>query len=183
MKTPVLFSLSLITFAAGAYAEESAVEEEHRSIAIAATPGHAMVRFDAEAMDFDPHQLQVGESRAIVDDSGRTILVTRQVDGIEFQVDGRTIKMPLLDGAPAEYTSIGAVAHPLDVTVISDGAAEVADGMGAITILSGKPLDQATRDSIRSVLLSAGHDGEVRFIDRGHAVKMVHMNADTPAVQ
>ena len=188
MKMPVLMILGFATFAAGAHAQEQEAQEEHTSIAISSSPAHAMIHLDSSTMDFDPHELQEGESRSIVDDSGRAILITKHADGLEFQVDGKTIKMPLLEGAgigyATDYQAMGvAAAQPVDVRVVSDQTAEVSHGMDGITILSGKPLDQATQESIRSVLLSAGHSGEVRFVDRGHAVKMVRMKVDSPAGQ
>ena len=42
--------------------------------------------------------MQEGENQAIVDEQGRTILITREADGFRFDVDGKSIKMPLLNG-------------------------------------------------------------------------------------
>jgi H2-forming N5,N10-methylenetetrahydromethanopterin dehydrogenase-like enzyme len=38
--------------------------------------------------------------------------------------------------------------------------------MNGTMIMTGKPVDEATQQAIRSLLESAGHDGEVRFMDR-----------------
>ena len=54
------------------------------------------VQFDSEDAGFNLHDMQVGENQAIVDDEGRTILVTREADGFTFDVEGKSIKMPMI---------------------------------------------------------------------------------------
>ena len=51
---------------------------------------------DSDDLGFNLHDMQEGENQAIVDEQGRTILVTREADGFTFDVDGKSIKMPLI---------------------------------------------------------------------------------------
>ena len=51
---------------------------------------------DSEDLGFNLHDMQEGENQAIVDDQGRTILVTREANGFTFEVEGKTIKMPMI---------------------------------------------------------------------------------------
>ena len=54
------------------------------------------LQFDSDELGFNLHDMQVGENQAIVDEQGRTVLVTREEDGFTFNVDGKTISMPAL---------------------------------------------------------------------------------------
>ena len=65
------------------------------------------------------------------------------------------IPLPPLDGGES-----------VDVRVIGGGM-HVMEGHATdgVTIISGEPLDDSVKESIRSVLISAGHDDEVQFID------------------
>jgi hypothetical protein len=56
------------------------------------------LELDSDQLGFDLHDMQEGESRSIVDQSGRNILITRKAEGFTFDVDGKFIKMPLLEG-------------------------------------------------------------------------------------
>ena len=53
---------------------------------------------DSDDLGFNLHDMQEGENQAIVDEQGRTVLVTRNADSFTFEVDGKTIKMPLISG-------------------------------------------------------------------------------------
>ena len=76
----------------------------------------------------------------------------------------------------------------IDVEVIGDGANTMSAYMmsahhpNGVTIISAEPLDQSVRESIRSVLISAGNDSEVTFIDGSgdeKHVKIVRKRIDT----
>lgn len=54
------------------------------------------VQIDSDDLEFNLHDMQEGENQAIVDEQGRTILVTREADGFTFNVDGKEITMPML---------------------------------------------------------------------------------------
>ena len=127
---------------------------------IADDTDHEVVRIelDSDDMDFNLHDMQEGENRSIVDKDGRAILVTRNADGYSFDVDGKTIDMPLM--ADGHHGKVGKPVH-----------------MDGTMIMTGKPVDEATQQAIRSLLESAGHGSEVRFVDREgiHEKHQVHV--------
>ena len=114
--------------------------------------------------DFDLNEMQEGEIRSVVDDAGRSVLITREADGMKIEVDGKTIHMPLFGGGFEHHA--GAMAGNFDLQMFAHEGLAPAGGADDITIISGKPLDGSTQESIKSVLLSAGHDGDVRFVDK-----------------
>jgi hypothetical protein len=137
--------------------------------------------------DLDLDSLAVGESRTVAGESGEMITVTRTDDGLQFDVDGETIVLPdvSLHGEHATVIDIGGD-QEIDVEVHAEGpgpGSATAVGtqsirampMEGVTIISGVPLDDSVRESIRSVLISAGIGEEVRFIDHGDEDKSVRV--------
>lgn len=121
-------------------------------------------------MDFDLQDLAVGETRTIDSESGQSVTVTRVDDGFSFDVDGETVVLPDMGGHGAHMAFIGEPGAPLepmevDVEVMSGGHVMQAHHPEGVTIVSGKPLDDSVKESIRSVLISAGNNEEVTFID------------------
>ena len=84
-------------------------------------------------------------------------------DGDPGDIDVRVMKM---DGDHED----------IDIEVMGDGMhmmqAHHPDG---VTIISGTPLDDSVKDSIRSVLISAGNNEEVTFIDGSGDGKQVRV--------
>ena len=151
-----------------------AADEVRTKMVIALVDGdgddQTRIELNSEELGFNLHDMQVGENRSIVDEDGRTILVTRDADGFSFDVDGKTIRMPVFHGGPhAPGMPHGAVVvsgdEDAEVHVVHGAHGRMAEGPRGITILSGKPIDDATQQQIRTVLESAGHDSEVHFID------------------
>jgi hypothetical protein len=149
------------------------------------------IMFDSDDAGFNLHDMQVGENRSIVDESGKTVLVTRQEAGFTFDVDGKTIEMPNLGGEhhKAMWQSDSAE-HDVDVHVMRDASFVSAEHMGGVMIMSGKPIDEATQEAIRSLLESAGHGSDVNFIDHEqhsgqqhgaglHQVKVIRKTVET----
>jgi len=128
--------------------------------------GETRIELDSDDLGFNLHDMQVGENRSIVDKSGRTILVTREEDGFKFDVDGKTIKMPVFDGhhEGAMWMSDGDITD-VNVHVMHDADMATAHSMDGVMIISKKPVDQATQQAIKSMLESAGHGSEVHFVD------------------
>jgi hypothetical protein len=143
--------------------------------------------------DLDLEDLAVGESKTITGESGREVTVTRTVEGMQFDIEGETIVVPDMgahgthmafvdaDGAHGDVDvrvmKMDGNHEDIDIEVIGGGAhmmqAHHPDG---VTIISGTPLDDSVRDSIRSVLISAGNNEEVTFIDGsgdGKQVKVI----------
>ena len=56
------------------------------------------IALDGDDLGVNLHDMQEGENQAIVDEQGRTILITREADGFRFDVDGKSVRMPLLHG-------------------------------------------------------------------------------------
>ena len=148
-------------------------ETTHTEIAIVVEDGVGetlRIELDSAAMGFDLHDLQEGEMRSVVDAGGRTILVTRNADAFTFDVDGHTVDVPIVRGGH----EVDAVVHGNHTAVVDNEVRAGAEGEGispmqGTMVLTAEPVDAATRDAIRSLLESAGHGGDVVFIDREHA--------------
>ncbi len=134
------------------------------------------IELDSDEMGFNLHDMQEGENRSIVDKDGRTILVTRNADGYSFDVDGKTIDMPLVvSGHHGVVIADAEHGENVDVRVMKYGGVGTPSQYGNVAtpvhmdgtmIMTGQPVDEATQQAIKSLLQSAGHEGEVRFIDR-----------------
>ena len=127
--------------------------------------GEVKINLDSDNMDFDLSELQVGESRSVVDDSGQAVLITRGEQGYSFDVNGKVIEMPLLEDMGHDAVMVdGAHSSDVKVKVIKHGDGGM-DAMPGTLVISEKPIDSATQDAIRATLQSAGHDAEITFID------------------
>ena len=109
------------------------------------------IELDSDDMGFNLDDLQVGESRSVVDDDGRSILVTRSDDGFSFTVDGKTIDLPALHG---EHESDVWVEKGTDVDVHVIGKKAFIDegSIDGPVIITGTALDEATRQAIEAAL-------------------------------
>jgi len=132
------------------------------------------VELSSEDLGFRLQDLQVGESRAVVDSEGRNILITRQDDGFEFDIDGKKISVPAFHGR--QHREHAVMVHPLDGAPMH--------GPHSITVLSGEPVDEVTQQKITSLLEAAGHTSGVRFIDHKsakdgpHRIKIVEKRVE-----
>ena len=120
---------------------------------------------DSDDLGFDLHDMQEGETRSVVDESGRSILVTREAKGFKFDINGKTIEMPMMveeDGAMWMGDEDG---ENVKFHVLRDAAFISEDELNGVTILSSQPIDDVTREGIKSLLTSSGHSGDVNFID------------------
>ena len=129
-------------------------------IVVAESDGTGIQSFkiDSDDIEFDLQEMQVGESRSIVDESGRTVLITRREDGFSFNVDGKAIDFP----ASASDGQHGMV-------WVGDATATDVHDVDKTMIISGKPIDLATQQAIRDLLSASGYSSDVRFIDRDTA--------------
>jgi hypothetical protein len=162
--------IAVLVAAASLAAAAIAGEEIRHKMAIAVIDedgsGETRIELDGDDLGFSLHDMQEGENRSIIDKSGRTILVTREADGFRFDVDGKTIRMPAFDGhhEGAVWMSDGDITD-VDLHVMHDAGTATAHSMDGVMIISEKPVDDATRQAIKSMLESAGHGSEVRFVD------------------
>jgi len=113
---------------------------------------------NSDDLGFDLAEMQVGESRSIVDESGKSILITRGQNSFSVNIDGETIELPHFGGD--EHGGLH-VMSDVNVTRMNE--------MSATMILSPKPIDDATQQAIRSLLESAGYGSDVDFIDHDGA--------------
>jgi len=166
MKISIATSFAALVFLGLAAQAQEPVEPR---IHIAVDDGAGPIAIDLGGENaFDPADLQVGESRSIVDEDGRNVLFTRTAEGMQVSVDGRTIELPPMHG-PHPGPHPGPHDGNMDIRVMRmHGPGGPADD--AITIISGKPLDDAVKETIRSTLVSAGETREVVFIDESAAV-------------
>jgi len=79
------------------------------------------VAIDSDDLGFNLQDMQEGENQAIVDEQGRTILVTREADGFTFDVEGKSIKMPMISADHEEMIAMhGEHAENVEVHVVHD---------------------------------------------------------------
>ena len=157
-------------FAATAVAEGEEQHEVKIVVAGAVSGDGETIHWTSGGMPgFDMHSMQVGETQSIIDEAGRSVLVTREEDGFRFDVDGKTVNVPA-PGAPGDFVMFAGAqdaAATFDVAVLGDHPPPPPfHGANMVTVITDEPLDAATQESIKAVLLSAGRDEEVTFIDR-----------------
>ena len=124
-----------------------------------------VIAFSSDDVDFDIMDLQVGENRSFIDDQGRTVFVTKQEDGLKLEVDGSAVEIPQFAGEHGLAIAHAGQHSDIDFEVKRDVRIEML-GDGGVTILSGKEIDEVTRQSIESILQSGGHE-KVNFILAG----------------
>jgi len=176
----------LVSLGLAAVALAASEVRTKRVIVLVEDDGEAETRIelDSDDLGFDLQAMQEGENRSIVDENGRTVIITREADGFRFDVDGKTIRMPDIHGGYHGAVRIdGNTGEDVDVHVVRNMAMGPMHRPDGIMILSGKPIDAATQQQIRSLLESAGHDSEVHFVDREnhphgpHRIKMIQKKA------
>lgn len=100
MNTKTVISLLAATVLASAALAGEEVQTKMKMVVVdASEAGETRIELNSDELGFDLHDMQVGENQAIVDATGRNILVTREEDGFAIDVDGKTIKLPALDGS------------------------------------------------------------------------------------
>ena len=173
MKLFKLAALATVLMFGAVQAQDKAVEMK----VIVAGDDHD-INWTSGDMGFNPEDLAVGESRTVTGESGETVTFTRTDDGMQLEVEGKTIMLPEIGahGAHVAFADGDAKGHNFDVEVLAiDGEAHDVQILGShavrahspdgVTIISGTALDDSVKESIRSVLISAGHDEAVRFVD------------------
>ncbi len=166
-----LITLVLATCLAVAAAASADIEEKREMKIVVA--GHAgdeattIHWIGSGDSAFDMHGMQVGETQSIVDESGRTVLITREEEGFKLEIDGKTVVLPEIR-TESEYMTFvegAGVTADFDVEIVGDHLAMPAHEGNTVTIISDEPLDATTRESIKAVLQSASRDDTVIFID------------------
>jgi len=142
---------------------------------------------NSEELGFNLHEMQEGENRSIIDESGRSVLVTRTADGFTFNIDGEIVEMPaLFGGHHAMAWSEDAEEVDVNMHVMHRTQSASRHDMDGTMIISAKPIDDATQQQIKLLLESAGHESEVNFIDREAAhgervfIKRIEETVESP---
>jgi hypothetical protein len=167
-------------------------EDETKTKMVISVKGDAGVddvhfEIDGDEAGFDLHDMQVGENRSIIDKSGKSILVTREENSYRFDVDGKTVNMPVFD---AEHQSsmwvMDGEVEDVDIHVMHvDGEQGMpmmsgisgmarASKMEGVMIISENSIDEATQQQIKLLLESTGHGGDVRFVGGDESHGQVH---------
>lgn len=174
-----LVTLGLLLGVGAAMADD--VEKElHIKLVVADNDGEQVVDWSSDDTDFSLEDLAVGESQTLENKDGNPITVTRMKDGLRFAVNGEGVTVPDVGEHATHMAFVDAdgthenvevkVLHmpgdAVNIEVLGDEAEMLPAHHGdGITIISDEPLDDSVRESIRSVLISAGRDEDVMFID------------------
>lgn len=192
MKTLKLVALGL-TLVLGVAALADVKEKHEMKIVVQgmSDDGSTSFHWVSDDSGFDMQNMQVGETHSIIDDAGRSVLITRQEEGFEFDIDGRKVVVPKMGAHGMAIVGGTDFTTDVDVEIIADHEMQSAHEAGSVAIMSGRPheasgvtiishepLDDSVKESIKSVLLSAGRDDDVTFIDRsggsdGHQVRII----------
>ena len=168
-----IFAASLVLAGVASAGEEHQMKVR---IAIDDSDGGDEVHFslDSDDLGFNLEDMQEGETRSIVDESGRSILITREAEGFKFDVDGKTIEMPLFGAEHGAVWVDDGDGENVEVHVMRDAEFVSSGDFDGVTILSSEPIDDVTREGIKSLLTSSGHNGDVNFIDTSDGPHGMH---------
>ncbi len=159
------WAVTLIFSAAAADVEEKQVMKI--VVAVDSSGDSTAFHWSSDDSDFDMQGMQLGETHSIVDESGSSILITREAEGFKFDLDGETIIVPDfdIDGAHMAFVGGSDFSTDVDVEILGDYSMMSSHNSSGVTIISGEALDASIQESIKAVLQSAGRDDEVIFID------------------
>jgi len=161
-------ALAILLALGAAQAQEAEKNVEIRVVVSGDGDETSEMHWSGDHMGFELHDMAVGETRTLEDESGKSVTVTRSEDGFDFDIDGKVVSLPPMGehGKHMAFAGAGGPHENVDVRVMRGGPLAMrAHGPEGITIISREPLDDSVRESIRSVLISAGKDEEVIFID------------------
>ena len=83
--------------------------EQHRRVEIVIdVDENAPITFDSDAAGFDPLELQLGESRSVIDEDGNTVFIVRTEDGFDIQSNGQRVSVPDPESLVGEHVAIEA---------------------------------------------------------------------------
>lgn len=165
--TKVWLAAALLGVAGSGLAGEKAKHVMAVEVAGDSTTDTMSFELNSEELGFDLDEMQIGETRSIVDEAGRPILITRNEDGFSFNVDGKVIDLPdfhTVDGHGMQWIADDGAAG-VNVHVIKGAKTKTMSESDGTVIISSTPIDETTRQSIQTILESAGHSGDVEFID------------------
>lgn len=153
---PLTTAVALSLFAAAATAESSGQTVEVYKFGTDA--GETTVKLDSDVMGFHLHELADGDSRVVTTEAGQVVSLTRSGATLNIAVDGNDFDVPF---RPAGLPGVATGERTVKKIVV----AKDSDAHSGLMILSGEPIDAATRDTIRAALSAAGIDQPVHFAD------------------
>jgi hypothetical protein len=162
--------LATILFATAAYAGEQVHHKMEIKVIADGGDGATHLTLDSDELGFNLHDMQVGENRSIIDKEGRSILVTRTEENFSFDIDGKSIEIPALHGHDGSNVWVSKGDHTVDIDVRAIHgrmAPNVIVDAEGVMIFSGKEIDEATQQIIRTALESTGHEN-IRFAGSGN---------------
>ncbi len=168
MKALKLLALAVtLIFGAAALADVENKREMKIVIAGVSSDDSTTLHWTSDDPGLDMQTMQLGETQSIVDESGRSVLITREAEGFKFEVDGETILIPDMGahGAHLAFVDNFDFTTDFDIEIMGDHQVMSSHDVSGVTVISGEALDAITQESIRAVLQSAGRDDEVTFID------------------
>ena len=177
----ILAGISLFAVAIAAYAGEKVHEKMVVEMIHSDGDQSSHFSFDSDDLGFDLMDMQVGENRSFVDKNGRTVLMTREEKGFSINIDGEDmdIMLPALGDLHNQAVWVGDIdGADVSIDVQSDQFVFRSEGDAGTVIITDKEVDDGTRQAIESLLQSAGHEGEVRFVDgaaKPHKAHGVHV--------
>jgi hypothetical protein len=134
---------------------------------------HKTFEWHGDSSEID--DLEVGESKTIIDDDGNEVTMTRTEDGLEIEVDGKHIELMHMGGDvdvdvmhdKGANVVIHAEHDSEDVTIEKHKRVKIigSHDSDGVTIISSDKIDEETRARLEEVLKDAGTDGTVIFID------------------
>lgn len=169
----VIFAASLIV-AGAAIAGEGHQMKFKIAIAEDDGNGEVMLDLDSDDLGFDLQDMQEGETRSIIDESGRSILITRGAKGYKFDVDGKTIEMPLFASEHGSMWVDDGYNEDVEIHMMGEGDFVSTGDFSGVSIISSEPIDDVTQEGIKALLASSGHSGDVKFIDTSDGPHGMH---------
>ena len=168
--TKLLLGMALVSLAGNALAGEDVRMKMAIAVVDDASGNETRFEINTDELGFSLHDMQEGENRSIIDESGRNILITREKDGFTLNIDGKIIELPVLFGGHYGMLMAGdGGLADVDVRMMHhSGPMAMHDlhDMDDTMIISPNPIDDATQQAIKSLLDSAGYGSDVSFIDR-----------------
>ncbi len=147
-----------------------AAEQVERKLAVVLDLGDQVGVLD---LDFLPSELPEGESRTVTNTAGETVQMTKR-DGavVIIASDGSETVLPAMPAPNEGHTWVEKGDSEVEVEVV---LGQSSDGL---FISSAAPLDEGTRETIRSALRAAGITRRVEFMEPGMRKVFIHEDSE-----